>query len=237
MASPEKSVLLGFDPGGEKGFGWCVLQDMGKQPPKIKACDVSDNAVSAIQCVEKELPDHQWKTVSAAAIDAPLFWAANGGRSADNTVRKSIKQKGCWTAGGTVQSVNSLRGACLAQGIMVANGLREISQNQNLPITEAHPKAFLWMMGIGRNSGLKSESLKEYLHIDIIVKDTHKKDVRDAAIAAYFAWIMVHPEMQTGWRDLLSEEPEENKIYYPLTQGKKNLYYWFPTEDNLNSKG
>ena len=59
--------------------------------------------------------------IAAAGIDSPLFWVASGDRQADKRVRKGMKLFNAPNVGGTVQRVNSLRGACVVQGIMAAH--------------------------------------------------------------------------------------------------------------------
>src|SRR5262249_39290348 len=82
--------------------------------------------------------------VKAAGIDAPLFWVAAGDRIADATVRTAICARG--SAGGTVQHVNHLQGACLVQGMLCGVLLR--GRFPRLPVSESHPKAFLWLAGV-----------------------------------------------------------------------------------------
>ena len=47
---------------------------------------------------------------------------------------------------GTVQQLNSLRGAALVQGLVAAMLLSQ--RVHGLPITETHPKAVLWLLRI-----------------------------------------------------------------------------------------
>jgi hypothetical protein len=53
--------------------------------------------------------------------------------------------RGAKTPSGTVQQLNSPRGAVLVQGLVAAMLLRE--RVHGLPITETHPKALLWLLG------------------------------------------------------------------------------------------
>jgi hypothetical protein len=208
-------VIVGFDPGGKGGFGWCILEDAVEPPLRVVDTGVSDSAEAAV----KSLVVHNCD-VQAAGIDAPLFWVPSGDRLADQHVRAEVKAQGAPSPGGTVQSVNSLRGACLVQGIMIAVLLRR--RWPTLPITEAHPKAYLWTVGVAtariRASSVTLRSLRQF---SCPAGTKHPNDhERDAAIAAYCAWAMVH--RVAGWHDLL---PKEKEAYLPI---EHPLGYWYP---------
>jgi hypothetical protein len=102
---------LGFDPGGEDGFGWCVADDSPVLPLTLRASGVVDNSRSAVDAAM----DHVKKgePIVAVGIDAPLFWVATGDRNVDRIVRDELRGLGARSPGGTVQAVNSLRGACV----------------------------------------------------------------------------------------------------------------------------
>ncbi len=210
-------LILGFDPGGTDGFGWCVLQDAPDAPVTVHSAGVADNAAAACAEVLSRVPKDS--IVRSAGIDAPMFWSPAGDRQADRTVRASVKAKGAPSPGGTVQAVNSLRGACLTQGIMLAGLLRK--SWPHLPITEAHPKAYLWttgIAGIGRPTGaITLASLKEFAPNAALSASEH---VRDAAIAAFASWAMTHKVK--GWRDLFLEEVNP---YVPIPEP---IAYWYP---------
>ena len=69
----------------------------------------------------------------------PLYWARAGERNADRKIRKGVAKAG--GASSTVGHVNSLRGACLVQGVLSAVALAE--KWPEIAITESHPKALL----------------------------------------------------------------------------------------------
>jgi hypothetical protein len=115
-------------------------------------------------------------------------------------VREAIRKAGARNAGGTVQDVNSLRGACVVQGILAAIELRD--RHPDLLITEAHPKALRWLLRDAQALTHDSE---------------HQ---RDAHLAAITAWALVHSE--PGWRDLYQGEPS---FYSPIAQP---LVYFMP---------
>ncbi len=49
-------VLLGFDPGGRKTFGWCIVEDAEEPPLKVVGGGDVDNAREAIEAVYERLP-------------------------------------------------------------------------------------------------------------------------------------------------------------------------------------
>ena len=143
-------LILGFDPGGAGRFGWSVCSaasDHLQQPFKTGLADDAWDALGQVKKAIKssDLPGHP---VLAAGIDAPLFWGKKGNRDVDGAVRCALRRGKFPTPGGTVQQVNSLRGACLVQGVLLARYLWD--WKPGLPITETHPKALLHLL---RHSG------------------------------------------------------------------------------------
>lgn len=211
-------VLLGFDPGGAGAFGWCIVEDADQPPLRVLSCGVARHAKDALHSVITHLPAEM--DVQAAGIDAPLFWTASGNRVADKTVRSDIKKCGAPFAEGTVQAVNSLRGACLAQGMMLGVLLR--NQWRELSITESHPKAYLWLAGsANENRQPRDIDLASLPLFRCENSDECDEHVRDAAITTLSAWAMVHHE--PGWRDLLLGEQEA-----PFSPVGEPLGYWMP---------
>ena len=192
------AVLLGFDPGGKGSFGWCVAYDNSVLPLQIVASGVSNHAASAVATCLSALPAAH--DVLAAGIDAPLMWSRSGRRSADVRVRNAIRKAGAPHVGGTVQEVNSLRGACLVQGFLAAIELRE--HFPGLPLTEAHPKALRWLCMEAR---------------EFISSSEHE---RDAALSAFTAWALINRPL--GWSDLYAEKANS----YPLVS--MPLSYFMP---------
>lgn len=209
-------VVLGFDPGGKDGFGWCILEDADKPPLRVIATGVADNAATSLAAVLEHIPRDV--SVLAAGIDAPMFWGTEGDRAVDQIVRADIRARGARTPGGTVQAVNSLRGACLSQGVMIAALLRRCWPD--LPVTEAHPKAYLWTIGAATPDTYPQSILLHALREFSCPNTETIEHERDAAITAYCAWAMVHRAV--GWRDLLREEPDP---YLPVAHP---VSYWYP---------
>lgn len=191
--------FIGLDPGGKRNFGWCVVADTPDLPRSAVASGLANNAEEAVSAAIAAIP--AGGNILCAGIDSPLFWPVSGPRDADLAVRASIRDAGATHAAGTVQDVNSLRGACLVQGVMGALKLRELYPA--LPITEAHPKALQWLLP--KVEGFSSTSDHE----------------RDAFLAAIAAWATAHK--RSDWHDLLLTE---GASYSPISQP---LHYFFPT--------
>lgn len=214
-----KQVVLGLDPGGAGRFGWCILEDSDRPPLRFVDGGVVDHARAAVGAFAASLTEGD--VVCGAGIDAPLFWSPSGDRQADRIVRTAVRQAGAPSPGGTVQAVNSLRGACLTQGVMVASLIREYWHD--LPITEAHPKAYLWVVGSerpGTPAGATSLAALPEVQLPPTMRAHNTDHERDAAIAAFCAWAMLHD--RSGWRDLAAEEGDG---FFPVPQPLK---YWFP---------
>lgn len=173
---------FGADPGGKDKFGVAALHADGSFD--TWCCSSVDQAVRIMDAPK------------AAGIDCPMWWssAVGGGRYVDAWLRKTYG-----VHSGTVQSVNSLRGAVVVQGIMLAMRLRE--RHPNLPITETHPKALLIALGLvpapwphlAAMFGLKGDA-------------PHGEHRRDALLSA----IATREGSCGRWRDLsVDRNPEE----------------------------
>ena len=193
-------LFVGFDPGGEKKFGWAICSSEGSRL-QILQTGKADHAEGALGAVKAAIP-YRAKIIGAG-IDAPLFWVANGSRNADFLVRNAIKKLGAKTPGGTVQQVNSLRGACLVQGPLIAKLLTK--QYPGVLITESHPKALLYLLGIAKKevtpNSITVTDLEEYVRT---VNNSYSEHERDAILGAVTAWA---PEnTQSHWKNLAIEE-------------------------------
>jgi predicted nuclease with RNAse H fold len=155
---------IGADPGGIGNFGVCILQESGST---ITSC--VDSVEEAVDWVVDNVSD----IPVATAIDAPLWWSAGpgGGRKADKWIREKYG-----ISSGTVQSVNSLRGAALAQGMLFASLLRE--RYPDIVVSEAHPKAVLKAINIARADFPRLHSVEQPGGTE------HESDALIAAVAA-----------------------------------------------------
>ena len=192
-------IFLGFDPGGIDAFGWCVLYANECKEVEYVAGGICSNAREAINMAEKNTD----RPPAGIGIDSPMYWSPAGDRAADRLVRKQVIAAD--GSSGTVGHVNSLRGACLAQGVMVGCLARQIWDG--VPITESHPKALLrvWPDVSSFTSGFALQNDHE----------------RDAAIGAYsaLAWF----SQTHGWRDLRQFEEDP----FDLIDAPPPVY-WFP---------
>lgn len=194
-------VVLGFDPGGDNAFAWAVCAFAVQLPLRIIDTGIAPHAKAAVVAALTRCPDAE---VVAAGIDSPLFWASSGDRLADRRVRRALTQAGCTTAAGTVQHVNSLRGACLVQGVMAAYELRRL--RPGVTISESHPKAALWLSGCatrGRPCAAVQPADVPDLRCDNTWPTEHE---RDASLGALSGWAAV--TRPPSWVDLLAFEPE-----------------------------
>ncbi len=209
--------LVGLDPGGVGAFGWCVVEDGPNAPLRVRGSDVADDAVGALEGVNRAIGDD---AIAAAGIDAPLLWVPSGDRRVDGYLREAICRIGA--SSGTVNHVNSLRGACLAQGMLAAMLLRRT--NPRLPLTEAHPKAMLWMLGVATTrrkvANISAKSLSVYFDRGSHSMTTDHE--RDAALAALGAWAMIH--RPAGWEDIRERLPDHGA----LTPLAGPVGYWVP---------
>jgi hypothetical protein len=190
---------VGFDPGGKNAFGWCIVSFDGSSV----TCEggvVSDacGALDAAQAVLEGPP-------AAVGIDAPLFWVNDDDRDADRAVRALVRAAGGHN--GTVGHVNSLRGACLVQGVLVARKAAECWAGA--AITEAHPKALRQVCAKARVFADRPE----------LVGVGH---LRDAALAAFAAHALATDA--AGWHDLVKRERE------PFFPSGAPVRYWFPVQ-------
>lgn len=195
-------ILFGLDPGGLKNFGWaCLSIGESGTPTELHTgcCSSASAAIKAATHAAGSAPP------VAVGIDAPLFWVAEGDRRADAAVRRLVCASGGQS--GTVGHVNSLRGACLVQGVLAAREMAEAWPTTK--ITEAHPKALL------RVHTEASQFLSDYLPL---APTEHE---RDAVLAAYTAWGF--SMRAAGWHDLVREE---HAPYFPSGHV---VSYWFPS--------
>ena len=101
---------VGADPGGKDAFGLAFLDASGG----LECTTVSSVDEATGRIIQQGEP-------LALGIDAPMWWSSGkgGGRRADEMLRKRYG-----IPSGTVQSVNSLRGAVLVGGTMLAFRVR-----------------------------------------------------------------------------------------------------------------
>jgi len=193
-------ILLGFDPGGINSFGWATLH-----------LDEAGKFISLKTGIASNTPDaisNAWQNAASApagvGIDAPLFWVEKGDRRADSHIRTRVVAAGGHS--GTVNSVNSLRGACLVQGILTARRVFDLWPSAI--VTEAHPKALLRLW----------EEAELFVIQNLLQNCTEHE--RDAALAAVAASAAVNK--RPSWCNLVLAEVA------PFFPSGQKVSYWFP---------
>lgn len=154
-------MWIGVDTGGKVAFGFAILDDDGHFSADCFSC-----ASEAIK--------HLSERPTGIGIDAPMWWSSgpSGDRRADKWIRKQYQIRA-----GTVQSINSLRGACVVQAALFAERARQLFPS--VPITEAHPKAVLLAFGYPTWSEFCSA-----LGVNGTAKNKHEQDAVVSAVAA-----------------------------------------------------
>jgi hypothetical protein len=195
--------LVGFDPGGRKAFGWAVVA-YATSTPELVASGTCSGARMAFEAVRSACG---CESPSGIGTDAPLYWVLDGDRRADSEVRRCLMEAvGAKASAGTVGAINSLRGACLVEGVQVTRlACRHWPQAR---VTEAHPKALMRVDEGARDFASRFFGQGSSDH------------ERDAAVAAYAAHKMLLGE--PGWIDLVKHDSE------PFFPGGMSLEYWFP---------
>ena len=153
------NLFLGFDPGGKGKFGWSVCREVAGGLECLKT-GLADDAWHAIEKVNESIsPDeHMYKSpIRAAGIDAPLLWNKRGDRKgyrkADCVLRQALNK----THGpaNRVLAINSLLGAVVVQGPLLARHLSEMPRARDMMITESHPAAFRHLLSKARQPEMK----------------------------------------------------------------------------------
>lgn len=214
------SYYIGFDPGAIGKVGWAVaVRDASAKLPRVVAYGCAPNVVVAVENSLK-IVEGRGK-LRCVGIDSPLFWTPTGTRRVDAVVRRSMHERGAVTPSGTVQQLNSLRGACLVQGIAAGHLIRQYSPR--VLLTETHPKALLWLLGFASPSREPADvTLSNLAALVITTFGAPNENERDAIISCGAAFAM-HSVAQ-GWCDILRHEPQ------PLFLIPGNVAYWMPLD-------
>lgn len=194
---------IGADPGGKENFGIAVLREDGSC--STDAVSSVDEAVKLLKVLLGNVRPE------CAGIDAPLWWSSGekGLRRADERIRLHYKMQSRH-----VQAVNSMWGAVLVQGILLAHLLR--AAYPAMAVTETHPKAIVrgWRKG-------DRASLLKGLRLDAGCEGSdHRVDAAISALAAREGVTGQWPE------DLFSDRSElENN---PSSTWVTGLHYFWP---------
>ena len=153
---------VGADPGGKNKFGLAFLDCSGGT--ECLTVSSVDEAVERVASEGEPL---------GLGIDAPMWWSSRqgAGRKADKELRKKYG-----IPAGTVQSANSLQGAALVGGAMLASRVRH--KFPGTRITESHPKALLHALG------LDGPCFAAKFEICVAWNNEHERDALIAAVCA-----------------------------------------------------
>jgi|ERR1019366_4708173 hypothetical protein len=184
-------IVAGFDLGGKNNFGWCVLRanpfDVALDRNDV-AVGTAEHAIAARDAVVAELGGEV--ALEAAAIDAPLFWQP-AGQEIDREVH--------------ALHLNSLRGGCLVQGLLVGRELK--ATFPRLRLTEVYPR---WL----------ADQIESNPTIRKNLQNLHAHE-RDAFLAVLAAWAMI--EGRKGWRNRIPVD--NNEVWMPIGERE----YWLPS--------
>ncbi|HED39686.1 MAG TPA: DUF429 domain-containing protein [Chromatiales bacterium] len=209
-------IYLGLDPGGKNQFGWSICQKDEERLEIIKTGNAS-HAKAVLLAIKNNLPPQS--VVVGAGIDAPLYWVADGSRYSDKLVRKAISKLGSDSSSGTVQQLNSLRGACVIQGPIIAKLLTD--QFPSIKITETHPKALLYLLGyvdaLCHHGSININDLNQYVNV---VTGNYSEHERDSVLGAIASMASVNG--YSSWVDLVKKEKD---ILIPFNYEPA---YWMP---------
>jgi len=205
-SSKNPDFYLGFDPGGQGAFGWCVLEEFKNRI--IRYSGTSYNLDQTLSQIKFKLNDF---IPVSAGIDAPLYWPLRGSRQVDDALKKCLINNKYPYPHGTVQHINSLRGACLAQGIMLAHELRKLWPS--IPLTEAHPKAYIHGFNLWSND-------ERQLNINSSTMTEHERDAIASAVAA-----MAMAKKDPLWEDKSKYEITSD-MFHPVPVPYPQ--YWLP---------
>lgn len=194
-------LWVGADPGGIEKFGLAFVDVSGRQDC-ITVSSV-DEAVRRIVAAGEPL---------GMGIDAPMWWSASpgGGRKVDDRLRKRYG-----IPSGTVQSANSLKGAALIGGALLASRVRQ--EYPGIGITESHPKALLRALDLD-GAGFA----ERFGMLPTAWRDEHQ---RDAAIAA----VCAREGFERRWRTDLAEQ-RDSVEQDPQTYWLQPMFYFWPEE-------
>jgi len=198
-----RAVWIGADPGGQDHFG---------------VAELFENGTTRTACVSSAREAAEWIQGKplGAGIDSPMWWssAKRGDRKADRWLRCTYGN----TSPGKVLAINSLYGAVLAQGAMLAVELRR--RFPDLSITEAHPGLLLRARGRRLDQSRRFDRLKHCFGVHACSRiSDHERDAVLAALAAREGFTGRWP------RDLaLKHFPEEQD---PMAYWLAPMHYWW----------
>jgi len=223
--------IVGFDPGGKGKFGWCIIPVnafVGQGTPTdldpknvignesqngsqsgtnlVKGGTVA-NATSAFTAIQNHLSASD--SIVAVGIDAPLSYDGRNDRQID------IKLRNTWqTIQKSIMRVNSLRGACLAQGAVIAQLMT--NHFKSTVISESHPRIIMEWLAIGPATGFCT---KFHQTSD----DWRQCDICCAGFAAYSAAAAYQAKNGSSWQNWTNHYQHQQNQYNVVPHD-----YWLP---------
>ena len=203
-----KGFILGFDPGGAGHFGWSICETVMANydhPQKTESAWQTTLGVRWTRCKE---PCRITHTSLPRELMPRCSGARRGDRTVDVVLRKALRETKFPRPklGGTIQTANSLRGACVVQGLLLAKYLSETSWG--LTITESHPRALSHLLHhMGQQDMIKrlTAGLADYTQYAtrcLCGCEEAKKPParladhkRDATLSAISAWAAIYPTL------------------------------------------
>ena len=181
------SCWVGADPGGIGSFGIAFLNRDGRL-----CCETVSSVDQAVKRIEAK------GEPLGLGIDAPMWWSARegGGRKVEEVLRRRYM-----LSSGTVQTANSLQGAALVGGALLACRVRR--SFPNVRITESHPKALMLAFNLG-----EKDFAKEY-GLSVAWENEHERDAAIAAVCAREGFEGRWPGDFAKERYDLEEDPEK----------------------------
>ena len=210
--SNDDKIWIGADPGGKGNFGLAIVADSSTH---ICSVDCAEEAVEEVDKRVQHIP-------SGVGVDAPLWWpfGRSSLREADKWIRESLKKTGCSVS--TVAPVNYLQGAAIAQGLMFVQLLRK--RYPSVPVTEAHPKAVLCVLG--KSAWLNYFDLLPPENKPVAINLSDEPDnERDALIAA----VAAREGFEGRWlRDLTRTPAPSPSEQHPSHHWISPIHYFWP---------
>jgi predicted nuclease with RNAse H fold len=199
-------VYLGFDPGGDRGFGVAIL----------RGSDARAATVSAVsQAIDWALKECGTNEPMAAGIDAMLHWSdgPGGWRPADRMLRSAYP-----AVRASVLSPNGLYGSMGIGGMALALRLGE--RWRNILLNETHPKVLAFalrhMPHTDVDPGAAIAWLTQYAGLNLTgAGNGHELD------AILSAWA-TREGLSHGWCDLVPET-DDRMLLFPAG---KVTYLW-----------
>ena len=184
------SVFVGFDPGGERGFGVAVIVEAAVYSATVST--VAEAMTWAVKRCGDRIP-------VAAGIDTLLHWSDGpaGWRPADKQLRAAYP-----AMRNSVASPNSLYGAMSIGGMALALRLRE--KWPDIILNETHPKVLVAALGGARYKDDDAHAAIEWFarHSGLDMRDARDGHELDAILSAW----ATREGITQGWGDLVGND-------------------------------